>query len=303
MAHLMIALSTITGQRSTCRNNQTVFKEPAEGQVFYICKNCKNGKDQWEYAYQNNHKVKGMDNEWITALKLYTMPRAELLMSGKYKYRIHKCIDGSNVLEYYSQGPGFYQRIYDSIDDREFFIKSDDPCHDSGVEKNQIRFQNGRSIDFFGIDLDEYEMYIPPICEMLSTPKEHCNCRGSAIEHEFITKSGIANRRKTGSTVSRAEVDEIKSQITAAAKLSDLVSLGESSIDARLSKAVSMSWLNELKNVSSEIKIHKAILTVKPGKCTMLYQRIVYYGHYLVAGSNTVGNERDTMGRDCPSPG
>ena len=150
-------------------------------------------------------------------------------------------------------------------------------------------------------------MYIPPTCEMLSTPKQYCNCRGSEIKHEFMIKSGIANRGKTGSTVSRAEAAEIKLQITAAAKLNNLIDLGELSIESpiheRLSKAVSRSWLNELRNVSAEIKIHKVILPVKTGKCTMLYQRIVYYGHYLVAGSNTVGKERDTMGRDCPSPG
>ena len=303
MAHLILALSALNDQRSSCRGNQTIFKEPAEGQVFYICKRCKNGDDTWEYAYPNNHKVRGMDDEWITALKLYTVPRTELMMSGKYKYRFHKCIDGSTVLEYYSQGPGFYQRVYDSIDNREFFIKSDDPCHDRRVEKNQIRFRNGRPIDFLGLELDDYEIYIPPTCEFFSTPKEHCNCRRSEVKHEFTIKSGIANRLTTDATVSKAEEAEITTQIMEAAKLSIPVDLGKASLPARLSKAVSRSWLHELSSISSEVKIHKIRVSVQPGKCTMLYQRIVHYGHYLVVGTNTVQTERATMGRDCPSPG
>ena len=303
MAHLLLALNAINGQRSACRGNQTIFKEPAEGQVFYICKKCKNGKDTWEYAYQDNHQVEGMDNEWITVLKLYTMPRSELLMSGKYKYRLHECLDGNTVLEYYSQGSDFYQRVYDSIDNQEFFIESKEPCHDSRVEKNQIRFQKGRLIDFLGSELNDYEIYIPPTCEMLSTPKEHCNCRSSEMDHEYTIKSGIANRLTTDMTVSRAEEAEITAQIMAAAKLSSPVELGESSFPARLSKAVSRSWLHELSSISSEVKIHKIRLPVRPGKCTMLYQRIVHYGHYLIVGTNTVQDERDTMGRDCPSPG
>ena len=107
----------------------------------------------------------------------------------------------------------------------------------------------------------------------------------------------------TGATVSRAEEVEITTQIMEAAKLSNPAGINESSIPARLSKAVSRSWLHELRSISSDVKIKKIRLPVQPGKCTMLYQRIVHYGHYLVVGTNTVQTERATLGRDCPSPG
>ena len=259
---------------------------PGNGQIFYM--EYPVGSSRWMYVTRDG---------WI---RRYPFPRSELVEADDSwpKWRWHDCRNGYVALEPRREG---WENYYMNIRPNGWTDawRSVRPCSDrwtqfkvlprSASNPREVRLQYRRRTKH-GYTV---QIYIPPICEKISTADRACNCGQNEATYTIAHSHGISRTESTehSETVAGRVMSEIRLGIEAAAELG-LSGSGQGEL------SVSESWKHVFSSTWNRSSTRTLELTVAPGTCKVVESKTAVYGEYEVRSSN-VNIIDDVPGKDC----